>query len=234
MKNAGVNKTMNEDNKIKPAKNCTDSKKPLFIVFEGLDGSGKSTQIKLLSKRMEEKCRRVYVTAEPTISATGGLIRDSLNGSFKRTSCELAGMFLADRIAHNASPINGIRKFLQDGSDVICDRYYYSSFAYQGTDEDSLKWVIESNLNCPEIIKPDLCIFLDADPISCQERMQGRAVLEIYEDSTEKLAQTRKKFFNVFERLKNIENIRIVNASNPAELVAEDVFKEVNSLLERA
>ena len=102
-----------------------------FIVFEGIDGAGKSTQIQLLAERLRGQGRRVYCTAEPTESVSGGMLRDALGGVSKRTSCEMAAMFVLDRIFHNVNPVNGIEKMLADGVDVICDRYYYSSLAYQ-------------------------------------------------------------------------------------------------------
>lgn len=198
----------------------------MFIVFEGLDGSGKSTQIRRLAQRLKALGRRVYVTAEPTTSVTGGLIRDALTGNFQRDACELTGLFLADRIAHNVNPVWGIRKFLDEGMDIICDRYYYSSFAYQGADTN-LSWVMDCNLKCPEIAKPDLCIFLDVDPERCQDRMEERAVLEIYEDSEVKLQKVRKQFFTVFEHLKDIEAIQIVDATQDVEDVSEKVFQVI-------
>lgn len=130
----------------------------MFIVFEGLDGSGKGTQISMLAKRLESEGAKLAITAEPTQFATGGLVRDALGGLTRRTQSELAGLFLADRIAHCSNPVSGIGALLKDGCTVICDRYYYSSFAYQGMDTD-LKWVMDSNLNCPDIIKPDVCVF---------------------------------------------------------------------------
>ena len=111
-----------------------------FIVFEGIDGAGKTTQIELLEKKLQDEGRRVYRTAEPTESVTGGLLRDALSGNSKRTACEMAALFTLDRIFHNVNPINGIEKMLADGIDVICDRYYYSSMAYQGSETD-VDWV---------------------------------------------------------------------------------------------
>lgn len=102
-----------------------------FIVVEGLDGSGKGTQTALLCAYLKSQGRNVYPTAEPTESVTGGMIRDVLSGARQRTSSELAALFLADRVAHNMNPVNGIEKTLEAGIDVVCDRYYYSSIAYQ-------------------------------------------------------------------------------------------------------
>ena len=197
-----------------------------FIVFEGIDGAGKSTQISLLEKRLKSEGINVVTTAEPTASAMGGLIRDALSGASPKGPYELAAMFLADRITHNVSPIYGIQKMLNEGTYVICDRYYYSSFAYQGLDAD-IKWVMDINLNCPQIEKPDVCIFLDIDPAQSAKRIgHSRAFLEIFED-TETLTKIRSRFFDVFEMIHDRENIQIIDAARSVEEIAEDVFKAV-------
>lgn len=200
---------------------------PLFIVFEGLDGSGKSTQIAMLKEKLTLMGRDVYVTAEPTNSATGGLIRDTLSNNYKRESSELASLFLTDRISHNVNPVWGIQKFLKEGKDVICDRYYYSSFAYQGLDTD-LQWLIDMNLNCPQIIKPDLCIFLDVDSKKCKKRVDSeRAHLEIFENNEEVMRKTRIQFFEVFKKLNSSENICIIDANRPIDVVANEILTTV-------
>ena len=84
-------------------------KKGLFIVLEGLDGSGKGTQMARLEQWLREQGRQVLVTAEPTASALGGLIRDSLAGLTPRSAEELSALFSADRIAHCANPKTGIK-----------------------------------------------------------------------------------------------------------------------------
>ncbi|MBQ7392281.1 MAG: dTMP kinase, partial [Clostridia bacterium] len=141
-----------------------------FIVFEGIDGAGKTTQINLLAKYLSGQGRAVYCTAEPTETVSGGLLRDALSGVSRRTVCEMAAMFVFDRINHNVNPVNGIQKMLADGFDVICDRYYYSSLAYQGSGTDP-EWVSNMNLNCPEIMRPDVCIFLDLTPEQSMARI---------------------------------------------------------------
>ena len=210
-----------------------DANTPLFIVFEGLDGSGKSTQIGMLRDKLRLMGRKVYVTAEPTNSATGGLIRDTLSNNYKRESSELAGLFLTDRISHNVNPVWGIKKFLGDGTDVICDRYYYSSFAYQGMGTD-LQWIIDMNLNCPQIIKPDLCIYLDVDPHRCKKRVDSeRAHLEIFENDEKVMEQTRVHFFDVFKKLNSTENICIIDANRSVNVVSDEILTIVMSLLKR-
>lgn len=202
-----------------------------FIVFEGLDGSGKSTQIKLLEEKLKLTGRRVYCTAEPTNnSATGGLIRDTLSNNYKRDATELAALFLADRIAHNVNPVWGIKKFLDNGIDVICDRYYYSSFAYQGLGT-SLNWIMDMNLNCPEIAKPDLCIFLDVDYKRCKARVdEERPHLEIFESDESIMAATRTQFYEVFKLLNNVEYIQIIDANRSVNAVADEIYRIVIAL----
>lgn len=205
--------------------------KGLFIVLEGLDGSGKSTQIALLEEKLKGLGRDVARTAEPTELPTGRLLRQALGSAEPVPAAQLAGLFLADRIAHNVDPDSGLAQALERGSDVISDRYYYSSFAYQGMDTD-LKWVMDMNLNCPAVRKPDLCIFLDVDYRTCKERIDSRGERqEIFERSAATLAAIREKFLEVFRLLKGKENIRVVNADRPPEEVAEDVFELVKELL---
>ncbi|MDD6158145.1 MAG: dTMP kinase [Oscillospiraceae bacterium] len=197
-----------------------------FIVFEGLDGSGKSTQIRCLEQRLRDMGRRVDVTAEPTVSALGGLVRDALSGFTPRSGGEIAALFMADRVQHNVNPVWGIQKMLASGFDVICDRYYYSSMAYQGTVTDP-DWVERINLDCPEIRRPDLCVFLDVDYERCRRRMEeGRAFLEIYENEASMIA-TRRRYYAVFEELKERDRIAVIDAGRPVEEVAEDVFRAV-------
>ena len=200
----------------------SETKRGRFIVFEGIDGAGKTTQINLLAKYLAEQGRAVYCTAEPTESVSGGLLRDALSGVSRRTICEMAAMFVFDRINHNINPVNGIQKMLADGFDVICDRYYYSSLAYQGSGTDP-EWVSNMNLNCPEIMRPDVCIFLDLTPEQSMARInRNRATQEIYENE-EKLTQVRNQFYRVFEQLRERDNIQIVDAYRSVEEIHQDI-----------
>jgi dTMP kinase len=201
-----------------------ETKRGRFIVFEGIDGAGKTTQIELLAKRLREQGRAVYCTAEPTETVSGGLLRDALSGVSRRTVCEMAAMFVFDRINHNVNPVNGIQKMLAEGFDVICDRYYYSSLAYQGSGTDP-EWVGNMNLGCPEIMRPDICIFLDLTPEQSMARInRGRATQEIYENE-EKLTQVRNQFYRVFDQLRERDNIQIVDAYRSVEEIHNDIVK---------
>jgi dTMP kinase len=110
--------------------------------------------------------------------------------------------------------------------DVIRDRYYYSSLAYQGSQTDPA-WVRAMNLDCPEIARPDLCIFLDLTPVESLARIQrGRETQEIYENY-ETLKKVRDRFFEVFEELKETDHIVVVNAARPIEVIADEIARIV-------
>ena len=105
-----------------------------FIVFEGIDGAGKTTQIKLLQKALGERGIECVTTAEPTDMPSGKKIREALSGRVKVTCAQMADMFASDRVIHNKDKEHGIDATLETGKTVISDRYYYSSLAYQGAE----------------------------------------------------------------------------------------------------
>ena len=196
-----------------------------FIVFEGIDGAGKTTQIEKLAARLRSEGRKVAVTAEPTASVSGGLLRDALAGIHKRTACEMAALFVLDRIFHNVNP-SGIEAMLAEGYDVICDRYYYSSMAYQGSQTDA-DWVRDMNLKCPEIRRPDLCVFLDLSPEESMRRIaKDRTSTEIYEKK-EILEAVRARFFHVFRELD--DRVEIIDTTG---LSIDDVAEKVAAAVE--
>src|SRR5450759_981694 len=104
-------------------------KKGVFIVIEGLDGSGKTTQAILLAKRLSQS-HKTILTAEPSRGKIGAFIRESCLYEEKRLPTEAeALLFAADRVEHVQKEI---KPALDEGKLVICDRYVYSSLAYQG------------------------------------------------------------------------------------------------------
>ena len=198
----------------------------LFIVFDGLDGSGKTTQLRLLKERLESEGHKVVITAEPTDSAVGRQLREALRGDIAPTAAQLSTLFLLDRIGHNVAPVNGIRALLDEGYTVLCDRYYYSSMAYQGFDT-SFDWVAESNLNCPDILRPDGCIIFDLPAEVCMRRIEdGRDQKEIYE-TVSKQDELRRRFAYIASYIKERggETIITVNADGTVEDVARLIYE---------
>lgn len=201
---------------------------PKFIVFEGIDGAGKTTQIKLLAESLKSKGIDCYITAEPTDMPSGKIIREALSGRLPVTCSEMADMFVRDRMIHNKDEEKGIDPHLERGITVISDRYYYSSLAYQGAELGYDK-VAALNLDNPEIRTPDICVFLDLTPEKSLERIGKRAdtPTEIYENY-DYLEKTRRMFFDVFEKLeKRGENIAIIDASGSPEEIAEKIIDRV-------
>ena len=195
-----------------------------FIVFEGIDGAGKTTQVELLAKNLRECGREVSLSAEPTSLESGKAIRRALSGAEKKTECQMAAMFVLDRIAHNIDAEIGIETLTGKGIDVISDRYYYSSLAYQGAATD-YQWVKAMNVGSPEIRRPDLCIYLDLLPEQSLQRIsKGREKVEIYEN-LEKLTSVRNTFLAVIDDLRaDGESIYVVDANRAPEEIAEEIF----------
>ena len=204
----------------------------IFIVIEGIDGAGKTTQAELLREFLESRGRKVSRSAEPTTFPTGVALRAALGGKVKKTECEMAAMFVLDRIAHNMHESEGIEALIASGVDVICDRYYYSSLAYQGSATD-YNWVKAMNTRCPEIRKPDICIYLDLTPEQSLDRIRrGRedSEIEIYENEA-KLRAVRERFLFVLDDMKDDENIAVINAYRPVEEISADICAAVGKLL---
>ena len=108
----------------------SDNKKGKFIVFEGIDGSGKSTQIKSLVNRMKENDYHIFPTFEPTDGPIGSLIRQMLIGEVETDQRTIASLFAADRTDHLLNKKNGLKNKVDNGEIVLCDRHYFSSYAY--------------------------------------------------------------------------------------------------------
>ena len=207
--------------------------KPLFIVFEGIDGCGKSTQLKMLCDKLASLKRKPLPTAEPTDTATGKMLRAALSGNDPRTAAEMAALFVLDRIHHNKGK-GGIDEQLENGFDVISDRYYYSSLAYQGVG-DAFDWVADMNLRCPDIRHPDGCIVLDMDPTVSMARIHaGRdaEALEIYE-TVEKQQKIRERFARTLAHVEATDTVITVNADGTPDEVADRVREAYNAIASR-
>src|SRR4051812_32706774 len=127
-------------------------KKNLFIALEGIDGSGKSSQAKLLAEKLEAKGHKIYQTLEPTDGYIGSILLDILRGKRKADHRIIATLFAADRLDHLLNEGYGIVQKIKDGYTVITDRYYFSSYAYNGAHSD-MDWVIEINKMSAQLLR---------------------------------------------------------------------------------
>ncbi len=203
-------------------------KKPRFITFEGIDGSGKSTQLKMLSEYLSKNNIENVCHSEPTKQVIGKQIRAILSGSEPADPRTIALLFAADRIEHVTGK-DGILDNLNRGVTVLSDRYYFSSFAYQVVDMP-LEWVMEINKVARELAKPDLHIFIDVSPELSLERISAnRDSSEIFENKAY-LTRARENFMRIIEKTKNEENTLIINGDNDLETVAKEVIEKTKYL----
>ncbi len=199
-----------------------------FIVFEGCDGSGKSTQLKLLANYLESKGEEVYLTREPTDSPFGSLIHTCLTGRISADEHTIAAMFAADRLDHIRNGLNGILKKLDEGVTVLCDRFYLSSFAYNGGFVP-LEWVISLNMPAMEAVTPDLTVFIDLPPEEGMQRVSRRGDKERYE-TLEKQKLIRENYFALFERFKAREKVAVVRSEKDKETTQANIRKIVDGV----
>jgi len=203
-------------------------KRGKFIVFEGIDGSGKSTHAVLLKERLEREGYRVWSTREPTDGEAGILLRRCLTGQADLPEPAIAGLFMADRLDHVLNPQNGILSHLDKGEIVLCDRYYFSSFAYNGS-YAPMEWVMEINRIAREKAKPDLTLFLDIAPENFLGRIQSRGEVERYE-KTETLRRVRENYQKAFAALPD-ERVAVVDNSRTLEVAAQEIYDLVKRVL---
>jgi dTMP kinase len=204
-------------------------RKNLFIALEGIDGCGKSTQAKLLAEHFKNEGHSVYVTAEPTDSRIGSTIRDIFRHKMEADHKTIAALYVADRLHHLLNKENGILKKLEEGYTVITDRYYFSSYAYQGL-HVPMDWVMQANSLSAELLRPDLNIYIDITPeVSMKRLNKSRDIIELYE-SVDNLRMVREKYFEAFDLMKLQENIFITDGDRQPEVIAADIWKKVSQI----
>ena len=203
-------------------------KQNLFIALEGIDGSGKSSQAKLLAERLEQAGHKVHCTLEPTEGYIGSILLNILRGKVKADPRVIATLFAADRLEHLLNEETGIIKKLKDGYTVITDRYYFSSYAYNGAYSD-LDWVIDINKMSARLLRADINIFIDVPPDVCMQRINtNRGTTELFE-KLDTLITVRAKYLEAFDKLKNEENIAIVNGNRSVVAIADEIWAKVSA-----
>lgn len=204
--------------------------KGVFIVVDGLDGSGKSEIVKLLHNYLFSKSKkyRILTTREPTSGKYGKEARNILanENDPKINSQNMLELFIKDREEHLK---NTILPFLNKSNDheaniVISDRYYYSTIAFQATQGLDMKMLVEIN---KEFLKPDIAFILDIKPNMALERIKTRKKEKFEQLSF--MNKLREKFLEMPELLK--DNIVIVDASKNLEDVFEEIRKDIDKVL---
>ena len=196
----------------------------IFIVFDGIDGNGKSTQAQLLREHLERKGFEVFSTAEPSKGEYGQKIDNILRRkeAASLTKEKWLDLFTLDR-KDNVHEIIGA---LRNGQMVICDRYYYSTLAYQLKEEE---WQGYAS----KFLKPNIVFILDLPVEVAIERLK-----EKYKITGEKkgffekmriLKEVRKKFLLIPNYLN--DNIKIIDSNRTVKTISEDIKKEIALLL---
>jgi dTMP kinase len=196
------------------------AKRGVFIVFEGIDGSGKSTHIKALAEELRGRGYGVLQTSEPSKDRIGNFIRRYAERNDGRLTPETeALLFAADRFEHVKTVIEPA---LRRGRIVISDRYLYSSLAYQGAGGLDLDWIREMNRFAP---KPDIGILLDILPEFSLQRVDRRkTVFEV--------SDYLRKVRNIYLKLVEGGELVRVDADKPRKAVQMEVFSLVEALLD--
>jgi dTMP kinase len=191
----------------------------MFVTFEGLDGSGKTTQAELLRARLEAEDGDVVVTREPGGTELGERIRDLvLHGGHVVPWAE-ALLYAASRAQHVDEVI---RPALDRGASVICDRYVDSSVAYQGGARGlGLDRVLELNLDAVGGLMPDRTFLLLLDPGAVHTRLPGQHD-RLERESDEFHARVDAGYRELAARFP--ERIVVLDASRPADELAEEVY----------
>lgn len=200
-----------------------------FIAFEGLDGSGKTTQIKLLAIRLGSMGYLTHVTSEPTDSVIGQLIQQHMMGAARFGEETVAALFVADRLNHILNKTSGIRKLLRKGITVISDRYYFSSYAYHSV-HVPMDWVIQANSLSRKILRPDLNIFIDVPPDVCIQRISLNRVKPQRYEKIRHLHEVLNNYRVAFARLKDQENVVSVDGTRSPAEVSDEIWVKVRDM----
>lgn len=204
-------------------------KNPKFIVFEGLDGSGTSTQASLLEKHLNQKGLCCHLTSEPSAGPIGQMIRQAFKGRlcFSQVSeqfdQQMAYLFSADRFDHLYNEWDGIVTMLSRGMTVISTRYFFSSYAYHCTrDED---WALVERLN-RDFPNPDILVYLRNPVDESVRRLQTRATLDSYE-TPDKLSQVSANYDRLLDRYPGRKVV--IDATRPAQDIHEEIVQHLET-----
>ena len=200
-----------------------------FIVLEGLDGAGTTTQLKKLKAELERIGYTIYMTNEPTSQPIGKLVRSVLSGDFKTTPLALATLYSADREDHINNSEYGIIKQISDNKIVISDRYFYSSLAYQGVNCNFNK-VVELNKDFPH---PQILIYIETPVEVCISRIESRGEKKEIFEKREFLTQVNDNYNKVIQNLPSDVNLIKIDGTLSIEEITAIMSEKVIAILNK-
>ena len=187
----------------------------MFIVFEGIDGSGKSSVIQRLKDHLEASGRKVKVTAEPTTGTVGKFVAETDDLSPEAEAL----LFTADRAIHT----DDVKKWMDDGFVVISDRYFGSTLAYQSAAGMDIEWL--KAINSKVTIRPDVTILMDINPEVSLRRVSERGEISRFE-KLEYLRKVREAYLSIGKEFGFVT----VNADRDRDTVADEVISIVRGI----
>lgn len=195
-----------------------------FIVFEGIDGAGTSTQLK---KLVQSNPDRFVATAEPTKGETGKFLRRMLAGDFTVDEKTNAYLFAADRCEHIFGK-GGVKEMIESGKTVVSDRYFFSSLAYQSI---SCGKELPKLLNSPFPL-PEYLFYFVIDPEVSLARVTSRnEQREIYEkiDLQKKIAAMYEEIISEYEKTASADGMKIIriDATKSIEEISKIIFNTI-------
>ncbi len=204
--------------------------KGLFITFEGTDGSGKTTQIKLLEAYIREKGYEVVLSREPGGTKISEIIRDLILDPANKEIVPLTEMILyaASRAQHVEEVI---APAIEGGKVVICDRYVDSSYAYQGGGRGvDLKMIADVNRVAVNSVVPDITFFLDLDPeIAINRRINSTGADRIEQEKLD----FHRRVYEAYKKLSLLypDRIKTINAALSIEEISAQIKHYIDELL---
>ena len=199
-----------------------------FVVFEGLDGAGTTTQTGLLAGHLAGLGLDVETTREPSTGPLGSVLRQALEGRLVLDPATMALAFAADRTDHLLNARNGVLHSLDQGRWVLCDRYLLSSFGYQVSEEIDAGWLAAVNRHAR---RPDLTLFLDTPPQVCLERISARTAHRDLFENERALERTLANYRAALADEALAGPVVVVDGNRPPAEVFAGVLAHVTPLL---
>jgi dTMP kinase len=199
-----------------------------FVVVEGLDGAGTTTQAERLAAALRARGLAVELTKEPTNGPLGAVLRQAIEGRVQLDPVALALAFAADRADHVFNPVNGIEAQLAAGRWVVSDRYVLSSLAYNRGGRIARDWVAELNRHA---LAPDLTVFVDVDPEICLTRIDTRSAADELFHSREQLLAVDRAYRELLDAGQIEGPLAVVAGDGSVGEVAAAIWEAVTAAL---